>query len=111
MEKIKVEDEFSRSMLITIPKKLKRWLQNMALPTYGTSEHGSLTYSIEGGEGEISCAPPYHLSIFWEEPLDDDSDIYVTDTRLCSVKDNLDFFVEVEQQIYDELQRLSDERE
>ncbi len=95
-------------MIITIPKKLKRWLQNMSLATYGTSEHGTLTYSMINDEGEIFCEAPHRLSIFWEEPLDDDSDIYVTDERLCSVRDNLDFFVEVERQIYDELESLSD---
>ncbi len=99
------KDNLSKQLLKTIPKKVVAWLDNLGISTHGDSQFGDLRWSFDIERSHIKLISP-DISISWTGPADSPNWIAGSDQRFENLTENMDFFVHVEQSIYDVLEQL-----
>jgi hypothetical protein len=100
------QDSFSHDLLISIPLKVKAWLEQMGKLELGEFENLSWSFTEYGG-----YVNDLEVDISWDSipaaPLDKlNESIRATDPRFENISKNLGYFVSVEKRIYDVLARL-----
>ena len=114
---LSVTDEFSKSMLISIPRKVK-CLADLLVKTSNDLTNEDFSLYREGGQVGI-CSYSFdddRASLIINQ--DDvviimifNDEISVTDKRLCDVAQNLDWFTALEQSIYSDFTKSIKELE
>ena len=114
-----VEDEFSKTMVSSIPKKVAEWLARLEQDltkkfTYLSKNKSSFIFTVspEGGILEYdNCEDDYHVALWWSGRVYEIEGISVSDSVITDVKNNLDYFVNVEKRIYNILEEFENYQE
>lgn len=105
--------EMGRNMLISIPKKVRAWLESMGeLKKPFRGRHGHLEWNIQNTQTKLS-----HIMLDGEEPFmlcweGTWTNMYTprgTEEWLRELEFNLDKFVALEKRVYDELEEMQRE--
>lgn len=107
-------DPVSEELLKSIPKKVYYWLEGLGtdmrepglyhgLKWHFTEDTSSICFGDHDAE-EI-------LTLWWEGTVDNPTNLCGSDARLEHIIDNMDFFTQLEEDIYSELELFEEERD
>lgn len=97
------QDELSTSLMKSIPRKVFHWLQRLEYDFAQSGSCGELSWKISPDCGKLTISKDATVSISWSGHADTPTDIQGSDSRFCDISNNLDWFTQVEKNIYDEL--------
>lgn len=95
------QSSVSKMLLESIPKKVSGWLNLLGQDSSGEYDLLSWHFTPENGTVIYDKAGEKFFQIWWGE-----GGCSATDKRVEDIENNLEFFVGVEQDIYNELSRL-----
>lgn len=107
------ETELGRNMLLSIPKKVRAWLDGMGeFKKPFTGRHGNLEWAIYNSSSKLSSIlidgeEPF--CICWEGKWENMYSPRGTGEWLKQLENNLDKFIALEKRIYDELELFQHE--
>lgn len=104
------KDGVSRQLLKSVPRKFIAWLDNIGFPTYGNDSFGDIVWSLDLEKSWVKVKSS-DITISWTGSASSPNWVAGSDPRFESIIDNMDFFVSVEKSIYDELEKLQQQRE
>lgn len=100
-------DDFSKALLKSIPTKVTAWLSNLGMLKKQKGSSGKLSWRVRDNNGK-SFIQIRDTRIEWVGPIGDIDFIYINQAWAEDISKNMDHFVILEKQIYDEIQKLDD---
>lgn len=101
--------ELSKSLIASIPKKTVTWLNNLHEDLTDTFTRGSLRVTVTELGGEIQLTADELIQIYWEGDATDPLCVTGDNKKFENLEMNLDWFANVEDRIYTEIQRHEDD--
>lgn len=107
MTKYSPIDDFSQALLSSIPKKIKFMLSQAGLNIDAETDLDSISFPAFNNSGGVITFKTLDVSIFWDGNDETPSGVWTTKEEFSNIKDNLDTFVLFEQEIYLEIEKLT----
>lgn len=100
-------DNFSQTLLNSIPNKVSAWLRNLGMLKTQKGTLGPLSWRIRNNHGKSYIKiNDYHIT--WQGPIGDVKFVEINAAWASNIALNMDQFVALEKQIYDEIQKVED---
>jgi hypothetical protein len=100
-------DDFSKSILKSIPNKVTSWLLNLGMLKKQKGSAGNLTWRIRNNDGKSFLRIGDTL-VEWLGGFGDVYYVSINQSWVGDIANNMDKFIALEKSIYDEIQKLED---
>lgn len=108
-------DTVSEELLKSIPKKVYFWVESLVPEITEKNGYGNLTWHFNDETSTIILGdqddPENYLQLWWEGDASNPINLCGSDQRLENITDNIDFFSQLEEDIYSELEDFEEERD
>lgn len=101
-------DDFSKTLLLSIPNKVTAWLRNLGMLKKQKGSYGPLSWRIRNSDSK-SFIQIGDNRIEWLGAIGDVYFVNINQSWADDIAKNMDKFVALEKQIYDEIQKAEDE--
>jgi hypothetical protein len=97
------QDELSSTLMKSIPRKVFHWLNRLEQDLAELGSYKGLAWKFSLDCGKLSYCGDVVISLSWSGHVDSISEIQGSDERFCDITNNLDWFAQLEKDIYDAL--------
>lgn len=106
------QDDLSKTLAASIPKKVNAWLANIGMQVHGGGQFGRLRWNFDLEAGTILFGQDGEADFFqlWYQgdPLNA-KDVCTIDSRFENLSHDLEYMTLIEKNIYGELEKLQKE--
>ena len=107
-------DPVSEELLKSIPKKVYFWLEGLGVDMTEPGLYHKLNWHFTEDTSSISYGDhteEQFTTLWWEGTVDNPTNLCGSDKQLERIIDNMDFFTQLEEDIYSTLELFEEERD